>query len=320
MIPKALEFAKEVALVERRIADALRQGDGLFSDVAAAVLSGSGKKLRPRIVMLMARSLGGDMLVDKRFVDAAACVELVHVASLIHDDVIDRAETRRGNPSINARFGDNVAILMADFLYAQAFEIALDAVGPEMLRIVTRVTGAMCRSEVLQIEKHGSMLSEDDYLGIIEAKTAALLGACAEIGAILAGADEAGRRAAAQYGTDLGMAFQIADDALDYTGGDGHLGKPVGNDLKQGKQTLPLLYTLARAGETDRRALTETLGNGRDMGIVGPLIQKYGGLEYSLRRAREFADRAAARIPEIAPRRDPKVLQMLCRFVVERGS
>lgn len=320
MLPEGMLFRREIELVEDRIRAALRADSGLFALAARRTLEGQGKKLRPRIVLLVRHASGAQGPSGEREIAAAAAVELVHVASLIHDDVIDRAATRRGRPSLNAEYGNDVAILMADYLYAQAFEMAIDAVGPDILQLLCRVTRQMCRSEILQIEKRGELISEGDYLRIIDAKTAALFAAAAEIGGILAGADEALRQALAEFGRHIGMAYQITDDFLDYAGAAPSLGKPTGNDLAQGKQTLPLLHACTQASEDERRQVVQTLNNGREMSRIMPLIRKYGGLEYAEGRAREFASEARSAIASLPGARASEPMRQLCDFVVDRSS
>lgn len=310
-----LRFQTEMDRVEALVRGAVSSKDGLVTEVADYIHLGAGKKLRARLLVLVAHATGG---VNEQVFRMAACVELVHSASLLHDDVIDAASERRGRPSVNARYGDAVAILMADLLYGQAFDQALGAVDPEVMRIIARATRHMCESEMFQIEKSGAILTEEEYLRIIRTKTAILFSSCAELGGVLNSVAHERRRALADFGLHLGMAFQIVDDNLDYSGADSRLGKPLLNDLAQGKQTLPLVHALENATAADRKDLMHILSNGRDITAVSPYIEKYEGLEYSHKRATEFAVRAEELVEDLDAGERSEQFRDLCRFVVAR--
>jgi len=310
-----LDFPVEIEAVEKRILEAADSSCGLLREVAAYVNLVGGKMLRPRLLILVAHSMGS---VDERVLRVAAAVELVHMATLLHDDVIDRSTLRRGRPSVNAKYGDDVAILMADLLFSKAFDLALDGMEPEVMRLLCKVTRIMCEGEMFQIERRDTIFTEADYFRVIKAKTASLFSAAAALGGILSKLPASRQAALEQFGLNVGMAFQIVDDVFDYTGDADQLGKSVGNDLERGKQTLPLVRTFELASEADRRALLHQLRNGRQMSVVLPVIRKYGGLEYAAERARDFVEEADRLIPSLNLNSYSEVFHHLCRFVVER--
>ena len=290
----------------------------LIREVAEYISFTGGKKLRPMLTLLTARGLGGQCSPP---VHLASAMEAIHVATLLHDDVIDRAPVRRGQASVNARWGDDIAILMADYLFAAAFDLALQHVGPEPLRLLTRVTRNMCEGEIYQIERRQRWLTQEDYLYLISCKTAYLFSACCALGAMHAGLDESTIEAAASFGLDFGLAFQITDDTLDYTAVDEHWGKPVGIDLTDGKQTIPLILAHERASEADRRRLEAIMNDGRDLASVRELLNRYGAIESSLEMARHYAGQASQRLQAV-PGADPEafsILESMPGYVVGRA-
>lgn len=310
------DFAREIEQVKSCFSKAIVTSNDLIREVAEYMNLGTGKMLRPRLVLSVAHSLKG---IDESVLQVAAAVEMIHVAALLHDDVIDKASTRRGIMTVNVKYGDDVAILMADWLFSQAFELGLYDEKPQILSILSKATRKMCESEMFQIQKRGMMLTPEDYYWIIEAKTASLFSASAEIGAVLGEANAERRDSFAQYGQHLGMAFQIVDDVLDYTATDGRWGKNVGNDLARGKQTLPLIRTFEMATEIEREALSHQLNNGREMGKVFPIIEKYRGIEYSHDKAFEYLEQADGLIPRFNVNSASEMFKSINRFVAERS-
>ncbi len=287
-----MDFVKDFLKTElKKVSDFLNgvhtpQGN-LMGQVANFVFSGKGKMLRPAIVCLSAKSLGYHDMEEAHHCRLGAAVELFHVATLLHDDVIDKAPLRRGKPTVNNKWGDDVAILFADYLYASCFDLALEVLNPEVVRILTQTTRKMTEGEMFQIEKRDQWLNVEEYETIINAKTAWLFAACSSLGAVLAEAPPDIVKRYFEFGLHFGKAFQITDDALDYEAQGDKWGKRVGSDLKEGKQTLPLLYTLDQASSSDRELLISTLNNGRDFETVHGFIKKYNGIEYSLEQAAE---------------------------------
>ena len=279
-------LADDLEAVDELIRRVLRSRVGLTNEVVDYLRATSGKRLRP-MVALLASGVGGQR-VDARIL-AAAVVELLHIASLLHDDVIDHASLRRGRATVNARWSNDVAILMADFLYSRAFSAAFEMLPPDMIAVLCDVAAVMCDGEMFQIEKNGQLLSEEDYGFIIECKTAELFSACGRLGGAISGAGEAAVDALTRYGRAFGCAFQIVDDVLDLTADPSLLGKDIGTDIACGKQTLPLIRALSKADAEDRQFLLEALTDGRNPTEVVACVSKYDGIEYAMEVARHHA-------------------------------
>ena len=312
-------FPEDIARVEEIVGACVKAQNGLLREAADYIGLGGGKKLRPRLVILAARGVGHGAVADDRLLPVAAAVEVLHTASLLHDDVVDRASERRGRPSLNARYGDELAVLLADYFFTYAFDLALSVLDPRLTRLLCSATREMCEGEIFQIEKRNAVLTQDDYFRIVQSKTSSLFALCTELGSLVADAPEQTRRALVQFGRLSGMAYQITDDVLDYTVTDGKWGKARGHDLAEGKQTLPLVRACECASEADRQALLGHLRNGRRMEDVLPVIEKYRGLDYAREKAREFAREARDCVPAIAP--DPRyehLFHEFSRFTVER--
>lgn len=275
------------------------QGD-LMREVARYVHDGRGKMLRPSMVCLFARAHGIDPASD-RHTKLAAAMEIFHVATLLHDDVIDHSPTRRGRQTVNAKWGNDVAILFADYLYASCFDLALGSLDPEVMRILTRTTQRMTEGEMFQIEKRGKWLTVEDYLRIISLKTGHLYAACTGLGSLIGGASRERVLRMTDFGLSYGIAFQITDDTLDFEATGDAWGKPVGGDIAEGKQTLPLLHALHSANEEDRRVLEHTLSNGRDFQTILGYVRKYSGIEVALARAAEHTREALAILGDLDP-------------------
>lgn len=309
----------ELALVQQHLDEAFTPEGQLMGEVASYVRSLRGKMLRPAFVCLSARAFGYDG-PEAHHARLGASLELFHVATLLHDDVIDHASLRRGRPTVNDRWGDDVAILFADYLYATSFDFALTVLRPEIVQVLTRTTRQMTEGEMYQIEKRGQWLNVEDYLTIIRSKTAYLFSACAGLGALTAQADSDTVRRMFDFGLQFGMAFQITDDALDYEAQGDAWGKRVGGDLQEGKQTLPLLYTLEQASPSDREKLVQTLNNGRDFETVHALVKRYNGIEYSLERAAEFSRNAIDILDKFGDNESLGILKRLCDGVLVRQA
>jgi len=281
--------------------DKVYQPEGkLMSEVARYVYDLRGKMLRPSMVCLFARAHGHDP-ADDRHTRLAAAMEIFHVATLLHDDVIDNSPTRRGRPTVNARWGNDVAILFADYLYASCFDLALSSLDPEVMRVLTRTTQKMTEGEMFQIEKRGTWLTVDDYLRIISMKTGHLYAACAGLGTLLGGGSRERVLRMMDYGLYYGIAFQITDDTLDYEATGEAWGKPVGGDVAEGKQTLPLVHALQVASPADRAALEATMSDGRDFQTILGYVRKYDGIEVSIAKAGEYSRKAMEFLGDLDP-------------------
>jgi len=261
---------------------------------------GGGKRLRPMLVLLSAKLWGtsGDGAVRM-----AAVVEMIHTATLVHDDVIDIAKTRRGRPSSNTIWGNHTCVLAGDWLYMQAFQLALRERNFHLLDLLIGLTQLMVEGELLQLERIGKIdISEADYMQLIDRKTASLFSACARLGAIMGGADEAAEARLGEFAWNLGIAFQLEDDVLDFTAREAVLGKPVGNDLREGKVTLPLIYALENASPEERGVIETVLREGNYDSVPLPrilkLIERHCGFERCRERAQAFTDKARSIISE----------------------
>ncbi|MBN1475987.1 polyprenyl synthetase family protein [Candidatus Sumerlaeota bacterium] len=307
---------RDLARVESHLAGILaNERTELTDDVGDHLSRTRGKRIRPILTLLTARGLGAD---GADAAPVAAAMECVHVASLLHDDVIDQALLRRGAETVHKRYGSDVAILMGNYLYSHAFQLLLGTVDPRPLRILTAATARMCEGEMYQIQMGDKPLNQEQYMRIITDKTAHLISVCTELGAILADADEGTVRALRGYGRELGMAYQIVDDALDYCGSGEDWGKTAGIDLREGKWTLPLIRTFNAAPESDRRALMEVWNNGRELPPVLEIVQRHSGIEQCFEIARERAQRAVAHLTELPSNEDLNLLRVLPGFVVSR--
>ena len=297
--------------------------DSLLFEVLEYGLFNGGKRIRPLLVVLSARLCG---LKDESVYELAIGFEYLHVATLFHDDVIDNAVTRRGRPAVNNRFGLVAAILAGDFLHAQAMKIVGTLAGREGLKIFCNATTGMVDGEFMQLRNAASVsLSEADYYDAIMGKTGLLIAASCEIGALFGGASGQQQDALRRYGVGLGCAFQLVDDLLDYTGDQKKTGKKVGNDLAEGKMTLPLINALARAEETDRdileTILTDQLSREEGFRKVTDIIQKYDGFTETRRRAEDAVREAVAHLDLFSAsdsKKDKNILIGLAGYVLAR--
>jgi octaprenyl-diphosphate synthase len=278
-----------------------------------------GKRLRPALLLLTGQALG-------RLNDAhrllAAVVEMIHTATLIHDDVLDQAQTRRHLATVNSRWDNHASILLGDYLFSQAFYLASTLESTRACQLIGQATNRVCAGEMRQKGSCGDFsLSEEDYLEIIAAKTAELCAVSCELGAAYAGEPHDRARQWADYGRWLGIAFQIVDDVLDLQGDEGTIGKSLGTDLQQGIPTLPLIWLLENGGEAERRRITAALHDPLEDSrqIVLPLLRSSGALDYAMSRAATFADQARAMAASLAPSPAAAVLQRLPQFVIARS-
>jgi octaprenyl-diphosphate synthase len=252
--------AEHMLQVDAVIAERLRSEVALVNQIAQYIVSAGGKRIRPRLVLLFANALGH---AGEAQFTLAATVEFIHTATLLHDDVVDESALRRGRQTANAAFGNAASVLVGDFLYSRAFQMMVSVNNMRVLDVLADATNVIAEGEVLQLmNMHDPDLAVDEYLRVIRSKTAKLFEASARLGAILADADEATERACADYGRALGTAFQLVDDLLDYDGKTDELGKNVGDDLREGKPTLPVLVAMSRGNESERRMIRAAIEHG----------------------------------------------------------
>lgn len=311
----------DLAAVDRIVADRMRSPVGLIPQLAGHIVASGGKRLRPLVTLLSARCCG---YAGARHVALAACVEFIHTATLLHDDVVDASALRRGAPAANAVWGNQASVLVGDFLFSRAFELMVEDGSLEVLGILSRASAAIAEGEVMQLLTANDTASgEADCLKVAEAKTARLFAAAAEVGAVVAGSGAEERAALSAYGENLGVAFQLADDALDYASADETLGKRVGDDFREGKITMPVALAFARGGEDERRFWRRTLEDGRvrdgDLERAVEFIARGGAFDETLARARGYAERARSALAALPAGRYREALAAAAAFAAERA-
>jgi octaprenyl-diphosphate synthase len=321
ILQKILRFAEEdLARVELEIRQQLNSEVDQIGEIGRYLLLSGGKRIRPILLLLTAKLA---RYAGERIFPLSAMVEFMHTATLLHDDVIDHSPLRRGHPTVNSRWGSALSILVGDFLYAKAMALVVDDGDPRILKEITRVTMAMTEGQVLETLRIGEInLTGAEYRQIIRQKTAALFGACCYIGGVLGGLPTERTESLRRFGITFGTAFQLVDDALDFTGREQHLGKPVGSDLREGKVTLPVIVTLQHASP-DETALIEHFARGDDRSPeafqdIVALIQRYNGIEYVLREAERFVEQAELELQGFADGPAYDLLMELADFIVKR--
>jgi octaprenyl-diphosphate synthase len=314
--------ADDLADIEQALVDNLTPYLDRVREIAGHILFSGGKRIRPLLMILSARICGYEKDDAATF---AILFEYLHTATLLHDDLVDFASVRRGKPVANVIWGNASAVLTGDFLLARASSLAVRTREMEILEILARITEDMSQGELHQLARKGdSDLSEKEYLKIIRNKTAVLMqGACLS-GAILAGAAPEQKQALSDYGLNLGMAFQMTDDLLDYTSDSEELGKAVGADLREGKFTLPLIASLARAGRDDAKKMKDIM-NDRDFSIeafqaLNRLLDQYGGIAYTRACAADYVEKAKAALSAFASSTTGNLLAMLADYTLMRNS
>jgi len=302
------------ALIRRRLASNVV----LINQIAGHIISAGGKRLRPMLALLAGHAIGE---VGAAHHQLAAIIEFIHTSTLIHDDVVDESTLRRGRRTANALWGNAASVLVGDFLYSRSFQLMVELERMDIMQILADTTNQIAEGEVLQLlHVRNPDTDEAAYLNVIERKTAILFAAGARLGAMLSGADAAAAQALGEYGLQLGYAFQIADDVLDYCGDAAALGKQLGDDLAEGKATLPLIHAMAHSPPATRARLREIVREG-DAGAFAEVlaaIEAAGSLAYSRQRARQYADAAAAALSGLAANPALAALRGLAEYAVLR--
>ena len=285
-------IAGDMVEVDRVIAQRLDTGVPLVSQVSKYIISAGGKRLRPALLLLMSGALG--YTGEQRF-NLAAVVEFIHTATLLHDDVVDESTLRRGRPTANESFGNPASVLVGDFLYSRAFQMMLDAHDMRVMEILAEATNVIAEGEVLQLmNMHDASLDEAGYLRVIRSKTAKLFEASTRLAAVLAGSPPELEQACADYGQALGTAFQVIDDVLDYDGDATEMGKNLGDDLREGKATLPLIAAMQRATPEQAALIRKAIENGSvdDLDAIVAIVRATGALDVARKAAADEARRA----------------------------
>jgi octaprenyl-diphosphate synthase len=306
--------------VDALIRERLSSKVALIDQISRYIVGAGGKRIRPRLVLLFAEALGFEG--PERF-ELAAIVEFIHTATLLHDDVVDESELRRGRATANATFGNAASVLVGDFLYSRAFQMMVSVNRMRVLEVLADATNVIAEGEVLQLmNMHDPDIAVEDYLRVIRFKTAKLFEASARLGAVLGDAEPALEEACAEFGRSLGTAFQLVDDLLDYEGHTDELGKNVGDDLREGKPTLPLLLAMERAEAGERELIRHAIEHGEVQKLpeILAIVRRTGALDGTRAAAQQEADKARALLDALAPSRAREALLNLCVRSVHRSS
>ncbi len=292
----------------------------LINQLASYIIDSGGKRLRPATVLLAARACG---YTGERHIGAAAIIEFIHTSTLLHDDVVDESSLRRGRETANAIWGNQASVLVGDFLYSRSFQMMVDIGNMRVMEILADTTNTIAEGEVMQLLNcHDPDTSEERYMAVIHCKTAKLFEAAAQLGAVLANRPKDEEQALARYGLHLGTAFQLIDDVLDYNASSAELGKNIGDDLAEGKPTLPLIHAMRHGTPEQARIIREAIEHGglEYIEIVTRTIESTGALDYTSRLAEREAEQAIASLAPLADSSAKDALVGLAHFAVNRHS
>ena len=309
----------EAKAVDQLIIDELRSDVILINEIGRYIISNGGKRLRPMLLLLAAKALGG---VSDNHLILAAVIEFIHTATLLHDDVVDESELRRGNQTANAVWGNAASVLVGDYLYSSAFEMMVRTDNMRVMGILSKTTTAIAEGEVLQLLNcNNPQTTEAKYLEVIARKTAILFSAATQLAAVISNASDEIETALASYGQHLGIAFQLIDDALDYQATAEELGKNLGDDLAEGKPTLPLIYAIEHGTSEEADIIVDAIKNGRRdaFNAVYEIITRTKAIEYTTDRADEEAQRAIDALNVLPKSEYKEALILLAKFAVQRN-
>ena len=315
----AQSIAADVEAVNTVIRARLHSEVSLVNQIAEYIISAGGKRIRPTLVLLVANAYG---YRGSAHHELAAVVEFIHTATLLHDDVVDESSMRRGRQTANALFGNAASVLVGDFLYSRAFQMMVGLNNMRVMQILSDATNVIAEGEVLQLlNMHDPDVTQESYLKVIRSKTAKLFEAAAQLGALISGASDAQIEAAGEYGRSLGTAFQLIDDVLDYAGDAAAIGKNVGDDLREGKPTLPLIYLMEHGTPAQRELVRNCIEQGDEQHFDAILaaITTSGALDFTRREAEAAARRAGAAIAGLPDSDYKQSLLQLCSFAVDRN-
>ena len=311
----------DLAAIEREFGRDTVSEVRAITEIGEYLRAGGGKRLRPALLLLSSKLMN---YTGQGAIKLGAVVEIIHTATLVHDDIIDEAKTRRGRPAANTQWGNAKCVLAGDWLYMQSFKIAVEQRNFAILDTLIELTQAMVEGELLQIERLGKAISIDEHFELIYRKTACLFSVCMKLGGILAGASDSDLQRLADYGRNLGMAFQIVDDVLDLTASEEVLGKPVASDLREGKATLAVLHAMERCTPEERTTIESVLGDGGFNGItpadIVAILNRYGSIDAAYRKATQFTTAAREVICTFPDSEIKRVLRWVPEFVLERQS
>lgn len=311
-------MSSEFEQVNTLIVEQLHSNVPLVENIGHYIVDAGGKRLRPLLVLLAAGALGE---IKPEHIKLAAIIEFIHTATLLHDDVVDLSSLRRGRATANAKWGNAPSVLVGDFLYSRAFQLLVELGNFPLMRLLADTTNTIAEGEVLQLTKAGDASTDEAaYFKVVENKTAVLFAAATQGAGLLANADDVTCKNLYRYGLHLGIAFQLADDVLDYLGDPEKMGKNVGDDLSEGKPTLPLIATL-QLGSPDEQALITQAITERDGSLIDRIVatvKRCGALDYTLARAKQHAEIAQQALQGFASSSHQAALAKLCRIAVER--
>jgi len=308
----------DLAAVNRLIHDSLQSDVVLINELSGYIVNSGGKRLRPMLVLLAANACRYE---GNQHINLAAVIEFIHTATLLHDDVVDASQLRRGNMTANAVWGNEASVLVGDFLYSRSFEMMVQANDMRIMEIMSHTTNTIAEGEVLQLLNcHDADTSESRYMDVVIRKTARLFEAAAQIGAVLGDQPLAIEQALASYGRHLGICFQLIDDVLDYSASPEDTGKNVGDDLAEGKPTLPLIHAIHRGTPSQARLIRQAIENGGydNMQAVCAIIESTGGIPYTAKAAQREADMAIAALDPLPDSDYKDALYSLAEFSVNR--
>ncbi|WP_313032673.1 octaprenyl diphosphate synthase [Massilia alkalitolerans] len=315
----AQSIATDMEAVNAVIRQRLQSEVSLVNQIAEYIISAGGKRIRPVLVLLLANAYGYKGTAHH---ELAAVVEFIHTATLLHDDVVDESSMRRGRQTANALFGNAASVLVGDYLYSRSFEMMTSLDNMRVMSILSRATTVIAEGEVLQLlNMHDPDVTHESYLKVIRSKTAKLFEAAAELGALVGGADDEQIAAAGEYGRSLGTAFQLIDDVLDYAGDAAEIGKNLGDDLREGKPTLPLIWLMENGTPEQRQLVRGCIEHGDEEQFEAVLaaVTSSGALDYTRQQAEQAARRAAEAISGLPESVYKASLQQLCSFAVDRN-
>jgi octaprenyl-diphosphate synthase len=319
--PLTALVANDLSAVNEVILARMESRVELIPRLASHIIAAGGKRLRPMLTLAAARMCGHD---GRRHVNLAACVEFIHTATLLHDDVVDASDLRRGNATANAVFGNEASVLVGDFLFSRAFELMVEDGSLDVLRILSRASAVIAEGEVMQLlTTNDTSTSEAAYLEVISAKTAALFAAACRIGAVIGGRPAVEEEALDSFGTNIGIAYQLVDDALDYSARQADLGKTVGDDFREGKITLPIVLAYRRGSDDERafwrRALEEGEQTEGDLDRAVTLMERHGAIGDTVERARHYGAMARDALGIFAEGTEKRALMEVVDFCIERA-
>ena len=316
------DIQKDLDAVEVELKEFTKSPNKIIAEISSYLFKNAGKRIRPALLILCSKLCG---YTGDEHITMSSLVETIHTASLLHDDIIDNSQTRRGKETVHTKWGPNITVLLGDYLYIKTIDTSLQSRHKQIVQILTDVSSRMIEGELNEYYVSWNLdINEYNYLDIINKKTASLFSASCQIGGILGDAQEEEEKILANFGTNLGMTFQIIDDLLDYTGDENTMGKPVLSDLREGRITLPLIYTLQNDGKENRARIMELLGRKEldksSLQEILSTVQSNGALDYTYRKAEEFSAHSKELLQHLGPSVHRDALSLFPDFILQRNK